>query len=73
MMGAPRRMVLTDAAKRLGISPTTLRRLVTDGQLQTYANPLDKRQRLVDVEAVEALARLQPQRAGDAGKTIATA
>ncbi len=61
-MGEQRRMLLTDAAKRLGISNTTIRKLVADGKLQTHENPLDKRQKLVDVAAVEALARFQPQR-----------
>ena len=57
-----RRILLTEAAKRLGISITTIRRLVSDGQLKTYDNPLDKRQKLVDEAAVEALAALRPHR-----------
>lgn len=70
-MGERQRMLLTDAAKRLGISNTTIRRLVADGLLRTYENPLDKRQKLVDVAAVEVLAQGRPQREVGPGKKLA--
>ncbi len=50
-----RRIGLMEAAERLGVSPMTIRRLVREGELQVYSNPLDRRQKLVDVEEVERL------------------
>ncbi len=61
-MGEQRRMLLTAAARRLGISNTTIRKMVADGKLTTYENPLDGRQKLVDVTAVEALEKFRPVR-----------
>jgi excisionase family DNA binding protein len=70
-MGEQRRMLLTAAARRLGISNTTIRKMVADGKLTTYENPLDGRQRLVDVAAVEALEKFRPVRDEDQGAKIA--
>jgi excisionase family DNA binding protein len=50
-----RRIGLMEAAERLGVSPMTIRRLVREGELQVYPNPLDRRQKLVDVADVERL------------------
>jgi excisionase family DNA binding protein len=61
-MAEQRRMLLTAAARRLGISNTTIRKMVADGKLTTYENPLDGRQKLVDVAAIEALEKFQPMR-----------
>jgi excisionase family DNA binding protein len=44
-----------EAAERLGITRVTLRRLVHEGTLPTRPNPLDKRQRLIPVAALERL------------------
>ena len=52
------------AAKRIGSSPATLRRLVRDGELPTYVRPLDRRLRLVrfaDVDAQTAPRRFAPK------------
>jgi len=46
---------MTEAARRLGISWMTLYRLVREGAIPTFSNPLDKRQRLVPLSAVEQL------------------
>ncbi|MBV9282799.1 MAG: helix-turn-helix domain-containing protein [Chloroflexi bacterium] len=46
---------MTEAARRLGITRTTLRRLVKEGRLPTAENPLDKRQRLIPLRALETL------------------
>ena len=54
-MDERRRIGLMEAAERLGVSPMTVRRLVREGTLQVHANPLDKRQKLVDVTEVERL------------------
>ncbi len=52
-----RRALITvgEARERLGVSNHTIARLVRDGTLQTYPNPLDKRQKLVDAAEVESL------------------
>lgn len=55
-----------EAAKRLGSSPTTLRRLVREGALPTFRRPLDRRTRLVridDLEGLRAPRRLEAQEA----------
>ncbi len=38
---------LTEAAKELGLSRTTLYQRVVAGELQTWVNPFDRRQRLL--------------------------
>ncbi len=71
-MGEQRRMLLTDAAKRLGISNTTIRKMVADGKLKTYENPLDGRQKLVNVADIEVLEKFRPVRSeGLEGKVAA--
>jgi excisionase family DNA binding protein len=70
-MDEQRRMLLTAAARRLGISNTTIRKMVADGKLTTYENPLDGRQKLVDVAAVEALEKFRPVREDDQDVKIA--
>ena len=44
-----------EAAKRLGVSPVTLRRRVNRGELATYVDPLDDRRKLLRVQDLEAL------------------
>ncbi len=70
-MAEQRRMLLTAAARRLGISNTTIRKMVADGKLTTYENPLDGRQKLVDVVAVEALEKFRPVREDEQDVKIA--
>lgn len=52
-----RRALITvgEARERLGVSNHTVARLVREGKLITYPNPLDKRQKLVDAAEVAAL------------------
>ena len=52
-----RRALITvgKARERLGVSNHTIARLVREGKLKTYPNPLDKRQKLVDAAEVERL------------------
>jgi len=45
-------LTMTEAAERLGISRTTLGRLVREGVLPVRHNPLDKRERLIPEEAI---------------------
>ena len=52
---------MVEAARRLGVTKTTLRRIVREEGLTTYRNPLDKRQTLLDAAEVERVARPQPR------------
>lgn len=46
---------LTEAAHRLGVSRTKAWGMVRDGELESYQDPLDKRQRLIPVRAIEEM------------------
>jgi hypothetical protein len=46
---------MKEAAARLGISNATMWKLVRDGVLEVRQNPLDRRQRLIPVSAIERL------------------
>ncbi len=46
---------VSEAAKRVGRSRPTMARLLAEGMLPSYQNPLDRRVRLVKVEDVDAL------------------
>ncbi len=59
-------MSVAEARDVLGVSKTTMTAMLKDGRLTAKENPLDKRQRLVRREDVEALAR-------EAGKELAAA
>jgi excisionase family DNA binding protein len=48
---------MNEVAERLGISRVTTWKLVRDGVLPAEQNPIDKRERLVPVSAVQALER----------------
>ena len=56
-MNDPTLIPLGEAMRRLGVSNHTIARLVREGYLRTYPNPLDKRQKLVKVDDVERLRR----------------
>jgi hypothetical protein len=63
---------MVEAARRLGVSKLTMRRLVQEHGLQLYANHLDKREKLLDAGAVENLRRPTPLPVGDGqGKAAA--
>jgi hypothetical protein len=47
---------MTEAAARLGVSVVKIRGLVRDGVLPARPNPLDKREKLIPLSAVEQLA-----------------
>lgn len=49
-------VTMTEAARRLGVSLVKVRSLVREGILPVRANPLDKREKLVPLAAVEELA-----------------
>ena len=60
-----------EAARRLGVSKLTLRRIVRDHGLTTYDNPLDKRQKLLDAAEVARVAQPQPRAGEQASKRAA--
>ncbi len=62
---------MLEAARRLGVSKLTMRRIVREAGLTTYDNPLDKRQRLLDAAEVERVARPRPRMEEDAKKLAA--
>ena len=49
-----------EAARYLGISPTTLYRLINSGTLKTFRSELDKRERLVRRADLDRLKLRQP-------------
>ena len=55
-------VTMTEAARRLGISRVTLRRLVRDGRLPVAENPLDKRQKLIPEDALAEIGGGQAER-----------
>src|SRR5690606_29507487 len=51
---------LKEAQEILGVSHTTMARLVREGRFTIYQNPLDRRQKLVHISEVRAAARPIP-------------
>jgi hypothetical protein len=51
---------LKEAQEILGVSHTTMARLVREGRFTIYQNPLDRRQKLVHIAEVRAAARPVP-------------
>jgi hypothetical protein len=64
---------MVEAARRLGVSKLTMRRLVREHGLRLYANALDKREKLVEAAAIEELRRPRALPAETPGKTLAAA
>lgn len=56
----PELITLGEAQRRLGVSHTTMARLVKEGRFTLYRNPLDGRQKLVDAQELEEF--LRPER-----------
>lgn len=52
---SPRRMKLSQARKYLGVSSQKMTELVSSGVIVVTANPLDRREKLVDVAALDEL------------------
>ncbi len=46
---------ITEAAERLGVSRVKVRSLVKEGTLPAMTNPLDRRERLIPLSAIEGL------------------
>lgn len=64
---------MVEAARRLGVSKLTMRRIVREKGLTTYDNPLDKRQTLLDAAEVARVAQPRPHREDEPGKWKAAA
>lgn len=60
MSDQPELITLGEAQQRLGVSHTTMARLVKEGRFTLYRNPLDGRQKLVDAQELDEF--LQPER-----------
>jgi hypothetical protein len=58
-MAEPELITFGEAMGRLGVSKHTLARLVRDRGMKVYANPLDRREKLLDVAEVERARRPQ--------------
>lgn len=54
-MTEPELITLGEAMQRLGVSKHTIGRIVRDHGLRLYANPLDKREKLVEAAEIEKL------------------
>jgi hypothetical protein len=64
-LGEQRLIPLREARERFGISKATMARLVKERRFAVYENPLDRRQKLVDLE--EPSNAVRPRPAGDDG------
>jgi excisionase family DNA binding protein len=60
MSDQPELVTLGEAQKHLGVSHTTMARLVREGRFTLYRNPLDGRQKLIDAQELDEF--LQPER-----------
>lgn len=59
-------ITLGEARQRLGVSKPTMARLMKEQRFTLYENPLDKRQKLVNEDEIEAAK--QPRRIMDEAK-----
>lgn len=60
----PPLICVTDAARRFGVSEPTFRRRVRERALPLFADPRDRRRKLVRVADVDGLALLEPMGPG---------
>lgn len=70
-MGERKLIPMHEAAQRLGISRMTMSRLVKQGWLTVYENPLDRREKLVDETELAEAVRPRPLRPAAEGKVAA--
>ncbi|MDP9372240.1 MAG: hypothetical protein M3Q65_07245 [Chloroflexota bacterium] len=59
----PELITVSEARERLGVSRVTMARLLKEGRFTIYVNPLDRREKLIDVAELERARR--PRRAAD--------
>lgn len=53
----PELITVREARERLGISRVTMARLMKEGHFTVYVNPLDRREKLLDVAELEKVRR----------------
>lgn len=70
-MDEPELITLGEAMQRLRVSKHTIGRIVRDHGLRLYANPLDKREKLVEATEIEKLRRPRPLAVEEFGGKIA--
>lgn len=57
-MASDERLIpLQEAARRAGVSNTVMKRIIRENGCQVYRNPADRRQKLVDMNEIEAAMR----------------
>ena len=66
----PELIPVREARERLGVSRVTMARLLREGRFTIYLNPLDRREKLIDVAELEEARRPRPAPA-DMGKAAA--
>jgi hypothetical protein len=59
-LGEQRLIPLREARERFGISKATMARLVKEQCFRVYENPLDRRQKLVDLDELSNAVRPRP-------------
>jgi len=59
-LGEQRLIPLREARERFGISKATMARLVKERRFEVYENPLDRRQKLVDLDELSNAVRPRP-------------
>ncbi len=64
---------LTQAAERLGVSMNTLRKVIRKHDLVLFENQLDAREKLIDVDKLEAAIRPVPIRTDTSGAEMGKA
>ncbi len=56
----PELITVSEARERLGVSRVTMARLLREGRFTVYVNPLDRREKLIDVAELEEARRPRP-------------
>ncbi len=56
----PELITVSEARERLGVSRVTMARLLREGRFTIYVNPLDRREKLIDVAELEQARRPRP-------------
>ena len=63
-MAEPEYITVGEAMRRLGTSKNTIARLIREGRLRVFGDPLDRRRKMVEAAEVEKLrgpTRLEPE------------
>lgn len=66
-----KKITLVEARQKLGVSRVTMTRLVKEGRLPLYENPLDRRQKLVDEDDLASAREPRLIESGQSEKKLA--